>query len=97
MQSHRPNIGALADSIDEVDQQIRSRRDAGGVSSTSLSTAELRVLGLLPTHLSFKQIGDRLFVSNNTVKSHAMSIYHKLGVRSRSQAVERADELGLLP
>ena len=97
VQSHRPNIGALADSIDEIDQQVRSRRDAGGVSSTSLSTAELRVLALLPTHLSFKQIGDRLFVSNNTVKSHAMSIYHKLGVRSRSQAVERADELGLLP
>ena len=58
--------------------------------------AELRVLALLPTHLSFRQIGERLFVSNNTVKSHAMSIYHKLGVSSRSEAVERAAELGLL-
>lgn len=95
-QSRRPNIGTLADALDEVEDEIRRMRGSGVSGPTTLSAAELRVLVLLPTHLSFRQIGERLFVSNNTVKSHAMSIYHKLGVSSRSEAVERAVELGLL-
>ncbi len=58
--------------------------------------AELRVLALLPPYLSFRQIGERFFVSNNTVKSQVTSIYRKLGVSSRAEAVERAGALGLL-
>ncbi len=61
-----------------------------------LSPAELRVLTYLPTHLSFGEIGQELFVSRNTVKSHAMAIYRKLGVTSRSAAVKEAANLGLL-
>jgi LuxR family maltose regulon positive regulatory protein len=95
-QARRPKIGTLADALDEVEDEIRNARDSGMSGPTSLSAAELRVLALLPTHLSFRQIGERLFVSNNTVKSHAMSIYRKLGVSSRSEAVERSAELGLL-
>jgi LuxR family maltose regulon positive regulatory protein len=95
-QAHRPNIGTLADVLDELDAEIREARVSGMSGPTSLSAAELRVLVLLPTHLSFRQIGERLFVSSNTVKSHAMSIYHKLGVSSRSEAVERSAEFGLL-
>lgn len=61
-----------------------------------LSPAELRVLEYLPTHLSFGEIGEELFVSRNTVKSHAMAIYRKLGVTSRSAAVKEAGNFGLL-
>ena len=61
-----------------------------------LSPAELRVLAWLPTHLSFGEIGEELFVSRNTVKSHAMAIYRKLGVTSRSAAVKEAVGLGLV-
>jgi LuxR family maltose regulon positive regulatory protein len=61
-----------------------------------LTTAELRLLPLLATHLSFREIGNRLFVSRNTVKTQAISVYRKLGVSSRSEAIERATEIGLL-
>ena len=54
------------------------------------------MLHLLPTHLSFPEIADRLNISRNTVKTHAMSIYGKLWASSRGEAVERAVELGLL-
>jgi LuxR family maltose regulon positive regulatory protein len=50
----------------------------------------------LPTHLSYGQIGDELFVSVNTIKSNLKSIYRKLGVTSRSEAVDAATALGLL-
>ena len=62
----------------------------------SLTTAELRLLPLLPTHLTLAQISERLFVSRNTVKTQAISVYRKLGVTSRSETVARMHELGLL-
>jgi LuxR family maltose regulon positive regulatory protein len=62
----------------------------------ALTTAELRVLQLLQTHLSFQEIGNALFLSRNTVKTQAIAAYRKLGVRSRSEAVETARQLGLL-
>jgi LuxR family maltose regulon positive regulatory protein len=65
--------------------------------AVQLTPAELRLLPLLATHLSFREIGDRLFVSRTTVKTQAMSIYRKLGVSSRSQAVQHGQQLGLLP
>ena len=95
-QARRPDIGTLADDLDELENAIRRLRGQGRSGPESLSVAELRVLAFLPTYLSFRQIGERLFVSNNTVKSQAMSIYHKLGVSSRAEAVERAAELGFL-
>ena len=55
--------------------------------ASSLTSAELRVLPMLATHLSFPEIGTDLFLSPHTVKSQAMSIYRKLGASSRSQAV----------
>ena len=62
----------------------------------ALTGAELRLLPLLSTHLSFPEIAGELFLSRNTVKSQAYSIYRKLGASSRSQAVARSRELGLL-
>jgi LuxR family maltose regulon positive regulatory protein len=62
----------------------------------SLTKAEMRVLGFLPTHLSFREIAGQLYVSANTVKTQAHSVYRKLEASSRSEAVGRATELGLL-
>jgi len=81
-------------------QQAWAELDAMAASamadSTALTMAELRVLRFLPTHLSFREIAERLHVSANTVKTQAHAVYRKLGVRSRSQAVERAGRIGLL-
>jgi LuxR family maltose regulon positive regulatory protein len=60
-----------------------------------LTAAELRILKLLPTS-TYLQIAEILFISHNTVKTHLRSVYQKLGVESRSQAVERAVDLRLL-
>jgi LuxR family maltose regulon positive regulatory protein len=68
-----------------------------GRDSEEITPAELRVLALFPTHLSLAQIADRLCVSTNTVKTHSKSLYRKLGVGSRAEAVEAARALGLLP
>ena len=69
----------------------RSRR----VLAEPLTAAELRVLKLLPTS-TYLQIAGTLYVSRNTVKSHLKSIYQKLGVVSRSEALERAVDLRML-
>ena len=61
-----------------------------------LSDSELAVLRLLPSALSQREIGEQLFISVNTVKTHCRNIYAKLRVGSREQAVGRARELGLL-
>lgn len=61
-----------------------------------LTDRELRILRLLPTHLSNKELAGELYVSLNTVKTHLKAVYRKLGVDSRSDAVRRARELGLL-
>jgi LuxR family maltose regulon positive regulatory protein len=66
------------------------------VGSAALTIAELRILRFLPTHLSFREIGARLHVSTNTVKTQAHAVYRKLEVSSRSGAVARATEIGLL-
>jgi LuxR family maltose regulon positive regulatory protein len=68
-----------------------------GRDSEEITPAELRVLALLPTHLALAQIAERLCVSTNTVKTHSKSLYRKLGVGSRAEAVEAARTLGLLP
>ena len=62
-----------------------------------LTPAERRVLDLLPTHLTDAQMAGQLYVSRNTVKSHVKSLYRKLEVSSRADAVARAREMGLLP
>ncbi|MEK8228677.1 LuxR C-terminal-related transcriptional regulator [Oerskovia sp. M15] len=61
-----------------------------------LTPAELRLLPYLQTHLTIREIGERLFVSRNTASSEIGSIYRKLGVTSRSEAVRRAISTGLL-
>jgi LuxR family transcriptional regulator, maltose regulon positive regulatory protein len=91
----RPALGILTAELIEIRGQL-SGSTATLVGSSSLTNAELRILPLLPTYLSFQEIADRLGVSRNTVKTHAMSIYGKVWATSRGEAVERAVALGLL-
>jgi LuxR family maltose regulon positive regulatory protein len=81
---------------DELLSQVEAFALTTLIGPSSLTTAELRVLGLLPTHLSFREMGRRLHVSANTIKTHAHAVYRKLDVCSRSDAVVRAREMGLL-
>ena len=62
-----------------------------------ITQRELEVLGHLSTHLSYPEIGDVLYVSTNTVKTHVKAIFRKLAVSRRADAVNRAREFGLLP
>jgi LuxR family transcriptional regulator, maltose regulon positive regulatory protein len=91
----RPNLGTLGAKLIFLRGQIAAAASTL-VGSSVLTPAELRVVPYLPTHLSFQDIADRLTISRNTVKTHAMSIYSKLWASSRDEAVRRAVELGLL-
>ena len=91
----RPDLGNLPDRPTSCGPRS-TRSGLGALGASSLTTAELRLLPLLPTHLSFREIGERLYVSRHTVKTQAISIYRKLGVSSRSETIERMHELGLL-
>jgi LuxR family maltose regulon positive regulatory protein len=91
----RPDLGTLVDDITALQQQLDSLR-ANLAGASSLTAAELRLLPMLATHLSFREIGERLYISANTVKTEAISIYRKLGVTCRSEAIDHARQLGLL-
>ena len=93
---HRPDLGVLNDQVAELRSRLETRGRPDGGWETTLTTAELRLLPLLTTHLSYREIAERLDISRNTVKTQAISVYRKLGVSSRSEAIERATELGLL-
>ena len=95
---HRTRHASLVSDI--IDLQAGRRRAAGRVDPQvavePLSATETRVLRYLPTHLSLREVGNELYVSVNTIKAHIRSIYAKLDVHSRSEAIERARALGLL-
>ena len=90
-----PDLGALVQEASELERSVESMRETAAGPWT-LTTAELRLLAYLPTHLSFREIAERLFVSPHTIKSQAMSVYGKLGASSRREAIEQAVEAGLL-
>jgi LuxR family transcriptional regulator, maltose regulon positive regulatory protein len=91
----RPKLGTLVVEIGSLQARLEQAR-GGSPSASTLTVAELRLLPLLSTHLSFKEIAGRLFVSPNTVKSQAISIYRKLDATSRSEALDHAAEAGLI-
>ncbi len=92
----RGGLGTLACEARVLRAQLSAEHAPSIPGVPSLTSAELRVLPMLATHLSFPEIGAGLFLSPHTVKSQAISIYRKLGASSRSQAVTRSRELGLL-
>jgi len=91
----RPHLGTITDDVRAARERLVAITQAGGEQWT-LTAAELRVLQYLPTHLTFGEIAERLYVSPHTVKSQAVAIYGKLGVSSRRAAIEKAVEVGLL-
>jgi LuxR family maltose regulon positive regulatory protein len=92
----RPGLGTLVSEAQALRTQLSKQRGPDALGASTLTAAELRILPLLSTHLSFAEMGRELFLSPNTVKTQALSAYRKLGVASRSQAVARARDLGLL-
>ena len=92
---HRPDLGVLLDQVESVKALVRPTM-TGASGMTPLTPAELRLLPYLQTHLTIPEIGARLFVSKNTVGTEVGSIYRKLGVSTRSEAVERGIAMGLL-
>jgi LuxR family transcriptional regulator, maltose regulon positive regulatory protein len=94
--NRRPGLGTLVDEAATLRDQLAKQDGSIVPGASSLTGAELRVLPLLSTYLPLPEIGEQLFLSPHTIKSHAKSIYRKLGASTRSEAVRRARELGLL-
>jgi LuxR family maltose regulon positive regulatory protein len=87
-----PDPGILPELLAVLERAWHGPAEGGG----ELTAGELRVLRLLGSALSERDIGAELYVSYNTVHSHIRSIYRKLEVSSRADAVARASSLGLL-
>jgi LuxR family transcriptional regulator, maltose regulon positive regulatory protein len=92
----RPALGALVEQVATVRQTVTANAQIGATGAAPLTAAELRLLPYLQTHLTIAEIGKRLFISRNTVSSEVASIYRKLGVSSRNNAVQQATRIGLL-
>jgi LuxR family transcriptional regulator, maltose regulon positive regulatory protein len=92
----RPLLGVLPAQVEALQEEVETMPEPANGNGSGLTGAELRLLPLLATHFSFREIGERLHVSRNTVKTQAISIYRKLGVSNRSDAIERAARLGLV-
>ncbi|HEX8861540.1 MAG TPA: LuxR C-terminal-related transcriptional regulator [Actinomycetes bacterium] len=93
---HRwPDLGVLREQADELAARLDTIRTDVVVASL-LTAAELRLLPQLATYRCFREIGERMDLSPHTVKTQAISIYRKFGVSSRSGAIRRAQDLGLL-
>jgi LuxR family maltose regulon positive regulatory protein len=89
-----PELAAVVAQVQ--DTRGRALEAESRSAAAALTSAELRLLPMLATHFSFREIGDRLYLSRHTVKTQAISTYRKLGVSSRSAAVETATVLGLI-
>jgi LuxR family transcriptional regulator, maltose regulon positive regulatory protein len=98
----RPGLGTLVGQARALRAQLSKLRGPNALArlarlvASALTAVELRLLALLSTHLTFREIAEQMSLSRTTIKSQAMSIYRKLGTSSRSQAVARSRELRLL-
>jgi LuxR family maltose regulon positive regulatory protein len=90
-----PGLGRVPAEAQALRRELEALPERGGATSAGLTRAELRLLPLLATHLSFREIAEELHVSRNTIKTQAISVYRKLGVSSRSEAIAEAHRLGL--
>jgi LuxR family maltose regulon positive regulatory protein len=79
-----------------MERGLRRKAARSAELAEPLSEGELRVLRLLASDLTQREIGQELYLSVNTVKSHTRAIYGKLGAASRPEAVARARTLGLI-
>jgi LuxR family transcriptional regulator, maltose regulon positive regulatory protein len=91
-----PDAAIFGHWFDEAWSRLDTLAETSLAGPSSLTIAELRILRFLPSHRSFREIASQLGVSANTVKTQAHAVYRKLGAASRSEAVARALEAGLL-
>jgi LuxR family transcriptional regulator, maltose regulon positive regulatory protein len=89
------HAGMLPALLADKEELLNGRRRREGFLGETLSESELRVLRLLVEGRSLREVSKELFLSHNTVKTHRRTIYRKLGVSTRKEALERATELGL--
>ncbi len=95
--AHLQTQGTLAERAERLARDIARYGDQPrDVAGSSLTPAELRVLRLLPTHLTLSDIADALYISRNTVKTQVAAVYGKLHSTTRGEAVRAARERGLL-
>lgn len=92
----RPDLGVLADQTEALRTALETTPMLDYGKGSTLTAAEMRLMPFLPTHLSFREIGDRLHLSRNTIKTQAISVYRKLGVSTRGEAIDEAVRLGLV-
>ncbi len=92
----RPDLGVLAEQTETLRELLDSLAVVDYGKRSNLTAAEMRLMPFLPTHLSFREIGDRLHLSRNTIKTQAIAVYRKLGVSTRGEAIEEAVRLGLV-
>jgi len=83
----QPRLGVLVERARHLRRDVDAMVEPPRGSRARLTPAELRLLPLLATHLSFREIAEQLEISRNTVKTQAISIYRKLGVNGRSEAI----------
>jgi len=72
-------------------------RNEARLAELGITPRELEILEAMAAGLSNREIGERLFVSENTVKTHTARLFDKLSARRRTQAVQRAKEAGIIP
>ena len=94
--SMRPDLGVFNEHAEDLRAELSGTRGSSVLKASALTAAELRLLPMLSTHLSFPEIAAEMSLSRHTISSQATSIYRKLGASSRSQAVAAARTLGLL-
>jgi LuxR family maltose regulon positive regulatory protein len=91
-----PDAGMFPELLERHERTLRQGKQLEGQLNGELTERELDVLGLLDGERNTKQIGRVLYVAPNTVKTHIKSIYRKLGISSRKEAVEQARARGLI-
>jgi LuxR family transcriptional regulator, maltose regulon positive regulatory protein len=92
----RPSLGVFVQQAEDLRAELAQVKGNSAPGVSALTAAELRLLPMLGTHLSLPEIAGEMFLSRNTIRSQAYSIYRKLGVSSRSQAIAQAGKLGLV-
>jgi LuxR family maltose regulon positive regulatory protein len=92
----RSQLGILVGQTAELHAALESDRHATAAGPSTLTTAELRLLPMLCTHLTTPEIASQMFLSRHTIRSQMQSIYRKLDATSRDQAVTRARQLQLV-
>jgi LuxR family maltose regulon positive regulatory protein len=91
-----PDGGIFPELLERQERTLRARKQRNGHLNGELTERELVVLRLLNGELSASQMGDSLYVAPSTVRTHIKSIYRKLGVSSRGEAMEEAHARGLI-